>query len=403
LNAAVELGAEVGVKAACDALSVSRATLYRRRRAPSASPALRPPSHRRLSDDERQRVLEALNSERFVDLAPAEVYATLLDEGEYFCSIRTMYRVLHEQGFVRERRDQLRHPSYARPELLATAPGQLWSWDITKLKGPEKWHYFHLYVILDVYSRYVVGWMVADRESDALAERLIAETIGKERFDPELLTLHADRGASMRSKRVAQLLADLGVTKTHSRPHTSNDNPFSESHFKTLKTRPSFPTRFGSIDDARTFCRVFFPWYNQEHRHHGLALLTPHQVHHGLAEQVLQARQAALDAAYAAAPERFARPPRVPQLPAEVWINPPLPTTSRAIASNRGTSAGPENRDRIDIVAPLASSISPGGNPDTRRAVLPGPPGTAESPPRSPVYGAHMSSNGRRSRFNLHD
>lgn len=267
-----------------------------------------------------------LNSERFANLAPAEVFATLLDEDTYLCSIRTMYRILDANGQVRERRNQLRHPSYAKPELLATGPRQLWSWDITKLRGPQKWTYYYLYVIIDVYSRYVVGWMLADKESAVLAKRLIAETIGKEDFAPgELgeLTLHADRGSSMKSKLVAQLLGDLGVTKTHSRPHTSNDNAFSESQFKTMKYRPSFPQRFGSIEDAGSFCRKFFRWYNEEHRHHGIALLTPLQVHTGQADAVRAQRQHAMDAAYASNPERFGRQPLVPELKHEVWINPP--------------------------------------------------------------------------------
>jgi putative transposase len=323
MTAAEQLGVDVGVKAACEALSVSRATFYRRRKRGVAVERSRPANHRRLADDERQGVVAVLNSPRFENRAPAEVYATLLDEGRHLCSIRTMYRILDERGQVRERRNQLRHPSYARPELMATGPGQLWSWDITKLKGAKKWRYHQLYVIIDVFSRYVVGWMVADRESDVLAERLLAETIGKEHIDPGGLTVHADRGSSMRSKRVAHLLADLGVTKTHSRPYTSNDNPYSESHFKTLKTRPEFPDRFGCAQDARAYCRPFFHWYNHDHRHHGLALLTPMQVHHGLTEQVLRDRQQSLDRAYAKHPERFPRPPVVPRPRREVWINPP--------------------------------------------------------------------------------
>ena len=271
-------------------------------------------------------MLAVLNSERFADTAPYEVFATLLDEGRYLCSIRTMYRLLNANGQVRERRNQLRHPKYAKPELLATGPNQVWSWDITKLRGPKKWTYFYLYVILDIFSRYVVGWMIADNESAALAKRLIAETLGKEALTAEQrehLTLHADRGTSMKSKLVAQLLADLCVTTTHSRPHTSNDNPFSESQFKTLTYRPDFPGRFGSLEDGRTFCRAFFPWYNTEHRHHGIALLTPLQVHHGLADDTLAKRQVALDEAFKVNPHRFSRRPVVPQLRREVWINPP--------------------------------------------------------------------------------
>jgi len=269
-------------------------------------------------------VLGHLHSERFQDRSPAEVYATLLDEGRYFCAIRTMYRILEEAGESRERRDQLTHPPYTKPELLATGPNQLWSWDITKLLGPAKWTYFYLYVILDVFSRYVVGWMVADREGKELAKHFIAATYKKQGILPGQLTLHADRGSSMKSKPVAFLLADLGVTKTHSRPHVSDDNPFSESQFKTLKYRPEFPDRFGSLQDAREFCQTFFPWYNVEHHHSGIGLLTPEVVHYLRAEEVRASRQQTLDAAFAAHPERFVRkPPQPPALPTEVWINPP--------------------------------------------------------------------------------
>ena len=271
-------------------------------------------------------MLDALNDERFADKAPAEVYATLLDEEIYLCSISTMYRILNRSAAVRERRNQLRHPTYARPELLATGPNQVWSWDITKLKGPTPGTHFHLYVIIDVFSRYVVGWMVAENESATLAKRFIAETIGKQELDPEqlqMLTLHADRGTSMRSKLVAQLLADLGVTKTHSRPQVSNDNPYSESQFKTLKYRPGFPARFGCIEDARAFGRDFFRWYNLEHRHHGIALLTPETVHYNHVEEVLATRQAALNTAFTANPERFGKAPQVAAPRSKVWINPP--------------------------------------------------------------------------------
>jgi putative transposase len=269
-------------------------------------------------------VLAVLHEERFVDLAPAEVYATLLDEGLYLCSERTMYRVLAEAAEVRERRDQLRHPKYAAPELLATQPNQLWSWDITKLLGPAKWTYFYLYVLLDVFSRYVVGWLLADAESSALAERLLAEAYARQGIEPGQLTIHADRGTSMKSKPVALLLADLGVTKTHSRPHVSNDNPYSEAQFKTLKYRPDFPERFGSIQDARGFNADFFRWYNNEHHHTGLGLLTPADVHFGRAEQRRDARALVLQAGHLAHPERFVLgPPVPPPLPTAAWINKP--------------------------------------------------------------------------------
>ena len=269
-------------------------------------------------------MLDVLRSETFVDLAPAEVYAALLDQGSYLCSIRTMYRILDRQEEVRERRNQLKHPKYQKPQLVATAPRQVWTWDITKLLGPAKWTYFHLYVILDIYSRYVVGWMVAHRESELIAERLIRETVLKEGVAPDQLTIHSDRGPSMRSQTVAQLLASLGITKSHSRPHVSNDNPYSESQFKTMKYRPEFPDRFSGFEHALDFCGQFFHWQNFEHHHWGLGLLTPATVHLGQADTVLATRHAVLDAAYVAHPERFVRqPPRPLKPPTEVWINPP--------------------------------------------------------------------------------
>jgi putative transposase len=252
------------------------------------------------------------------------VVAALLDEKRYLCSERTMYRLLKGCDEVRERRDQRRHPVYSKPELLATRPNHVWSWDITKLLGPAKWTYYYLYVLLDIYSRYVVGWMVAHRESAALATKLIEETCHKQNIEPGTLTLHADRGTSMRSKPVALLLSDMGVTKTHSRPHVSNDNPFSEAQFKTLKYRPAFPDRFGCAEDARSFCVGFFEWYNNSHYHSGLAMLTPAMVHHGQTSTVLERRGNALTAAYVEHPERFVRrPPRPTEPPTAVWINPP--------------------------------------------------------------------------------
>ena len=315
---------EIGMAQACRALGVNRATAYRRRSPkPTVERRPRPRPALALSEEERQAVLERLHSERFVDRSPAQVYATLLDEGTYLASERTMYRILAAEGESGERRAQLRHPAYTKPELLATGPNQLWSWDITKLKGPATWTWFYLYVLLDVFSRYVTGWLLADRESGLLADRLIAETVEKEGI-VEGLTIHADRGPSMTSKPVAYLLADLGITKSHSRPHVSNDNPYSEAHFKTLKYRPDFPARFGSLEDARAFCRSFFAWYNAEHRHSALGLLTPEIVHRGRAGEVRVARQAVLADAYAAHPERFVRkPPEPPPLPTAVWINPP--------------------------------------------------------------------------------
>jgi len=322
------------VVATCAAFAVSRATYYRKRRPVHGPAPARPSPPRRLPDAERRSVLATLNEERFADLAPAEVFATLLEEKKYLCSIRTMHRILAENAQVRERRNQLRHPVYARPELLATRPNQLWSWDITRLRGPVKWTYFHLYVVLDVFSRFVVGWMVAHRESAALAKRLVAETCRRQAIEPGRLTLHADRGSSMKSKTLALLLADLGVSKTHSRAHVSNDNPFSEAHFKTLKYRPDYPRRFGEIEDARGFCADFFDWYNNDHHHAGLMLLTPADVHFGRVEQRRAERQLTLDAAFTAHPERFpAGRPLVASFPRKVWINKPDRATGAAPVS----------------------------------------------------------------------
>jgi putative transposase len=336
MNAVTELSPAVGVLTACEVLGVARASFYRQRLRPTASAALvpepalpveRPVPARSLSPEERASVLAVLHEERFQDRSPAAVQATLLDEGLYLCSIRTMYRILEQDGESRERRDQLVHPPYQKPELLATAPNQLWSWDITKLLGPAKWTYFYLYVILDVFSRYVAGWMVAPRESAELAKRFIEETIGKHQIPAGQLNIHADRGRVMTSKPLAFLMADLGVTKTHSRPYVSDDNPYSESQFRTLKYRPDFPDRFGCIQDSRAFCQQFFQWYNEEHRHSGLALLTPAMVHFGQAASVLAGRQAVLDAAYQAHPDRFVRrPPKPLPLPSAVWINRPAET-----------------------------------------------------------------------------
>lgn len=325
-QAAEELVHVIGVARACCVLALTRSLLYRHRQPPTDKPATAsaPTSPRALSDQERQTVLATLHSERFVDNAPTAIYAELLDEGSYLCSPRTMYRILAAEDEVRERRNQLRHPEYRKPELLATAPNQVWSWDITKLLGPEKWTYYHLYVILDVYSRYVVGWMVASRESAALAERLIRDTAESQNVDPNQLILHSDRGPAMKSQTVAQLLATLGVTRSFTRPYVATDNPFSESQFRTLKYRPDFPPRFGSQVGAQSYCRPFFQWYNNDHYHSGIGLLTPAMVHYGQAPEVCARRQQVLDAAYHAHPERFVRkPPAVLPLPAAVWINPP--------------------------------------------------------------------------------
>lgn len=345
MSSALELAPEVGIAAACKAMSVPRASLYRSLR-PRAERvhAPRPRPARALSAAETARVLDVLNSERFADKSPAEVYATLLDEGTYLCSLRTMYRVLAGAGQVRERRNQLRHPAYAKPELLATGPNQVWSWDITKLRGPGKWTYYALYVVLDIYSRYVVGWMVAEGESAALAEQLIADTCAKEKIAPGTLKIHADRGSAMTSKSVALLCSDLGVDRTHSRPHVSDDNPYSEAQFKTLKYQPEFPDRFGSLQHARWHCQEFFPWYNLEHHHSGIAMLTPYDMHYGHAEAVVEQRRVVLARAYEQHPERFVRGVPTPQTaPTEAWINRPSPppTTEHTEPSKTQTIYAP--------------------------------------------------------------
>jgi len=354
MTTCTELATVTGIAEACRVLGIPRSSLYRLRKPASESPKparKRANSPRALDAAERETVRTVLNSERFQDQAPREVYATLLDEGVYHCHWRTMYRVLSEQDAVRERRNQLRHPTYSRPELLATGPNQLWSWDITKLRGPEKLTYYYLYVMIDVYSRYVVGWMVAERESAALAEELIAAACTKQQIQPSQLTIHADRGAAMTAKPVALLMSDLGVTKSHSRPHVADDNPYSEAHFRTLKYAPSYPDRFGALLDARQWSHDFLTWYNQEHHHSGLALLTPADVHYGRATEKLAQRQLILQQAYAAHPERFVQGQPLPaQPPGAVWINRPASPTSLAEhdVSPILTTAGTEDRATLE-------------------------------------------------------
>lgn len=325
--------------ALCDAVGLPRATYYRLLKNPKTRGSRKySTSPRSLSKMEMQKVIDVLHDPRFLDKSPAQIYAIMLDEGSYICSISTMYRILHARKEVRERRNVLIRPNYRRPELLATGPNQVWSWDITKLRGPQKWSYYYLYVIIDIFSRHVVGWLIADRESAELAKHLIAETCQRQRVDTKELIIHSDRGTAMTSKAVAMLLADLGVTKSLNRPHVSNDNPYSESQFKTLKYNPHFPGRFGSIEDARTFCKWFFSWYNNEHRHSGIALMTPSTVHYGLADACSKKRQGVLNRAFGRNPERFVRGlPRTIELPNAAWINPPqpedTPTTNDTISS----------------------------------------------------------------------
>jgi len=324
-------------KAACEAFGVPRASWYRRERhAPVYGPKERRRhlSRRTLTPTERADVLEIMNSPRFVDQAPAQIVATLLDEDQYYCSERSMYRILNDNNQVRERREQLRHPIYQRPELLATKPNEIWTWDITKLKGPDKYVYFQLYVMLDIFSRKVVGWMLADCEKDQLAGQFIASTCKAEEILPDQLTIHADRGTSMTSLHVAQLLANLGVTKSHSRPHVSNDNPYSESHFRILKYMPTFPKRFGCMTDARLFCQRFFHWYNNEHHHSGIAMLTPSEHHAGLGNAVLSARNQVMLTAYARNPERFVNGKPIAKVaPVAAWINPPVVPSDPGVQS----------------------------------------------------------------------
>jgi len=321
-----QLAIDIPIMRVCQWLGLSRSSFYRSRQGQQATKTVLPSKPARtLSQAEREKVRNVLNSERFQDKSPYQVYATLLDDEQtYLCSISSMYRILRENDEIRERRQQRQHPPYVKPELLATQPNQLWSWDITKLLGPAKWTYYYMYVILDVFSRYVVGWLISEQESASIAEQFIAESCFKQNIRQDQLTLHADRGSSMTSKMVAHLLADLGVTKTHSRPYTSNDNPFSEAQFKTMKYRPSYPDHFGCIEDARAWAKPFFHWYNNAHRHTGLALMTPAAVHTGLSTQLTTQRQATLQAAYEEHPERFVKGrPQPLQIPDKVWINPP--------------------------------------------------------------------------------
>jgi putative transposase len=328
-----DLAPILGKRAACVALGHSRASYYRRHRKSAPRPRRvreRTPQPRALTADERTEILSVLHQERFVDQAPASIYANLLDDGRYLCSVPTMYRLLRAEGEVRERRRQATHPARVKPELVAYGPNQTWSWDITKLLGPAKWTYYYLYVVIDIFSRYVPGWLLATRERSELAEDLLSQSIRQQHITADQLTIHSDRGPSMASKTVALLLSDLGVTKSHSRPHCSNDNPYSEAQFKTLKYRPAFPDRFGSIEDARAFCQRFFRWYNDEHHHSGLGFHTPASVHFGQAAEIQLQRERVLQVAYAAHPERFVRQlPLPPPLPGPAWINKPeeVPST----------------------------------------------------------------------------
>jgi putative transposase len=391
IAAAEKHSAVVGTLAACSALAVSRATLYRRRK---PVPVVYQRRHvpRALSTEERMAVLAMLNTVGNVDKSPWSIYASLLTQGMHMCSPRTMYRILAANKQVRERRAQARHPKYTAPELLATGPNQLWSWDITKLITVNKWEYLFLYVMLDVFSRYVVGWLLAERENNELAQALIASSCAKQGIQPGQLTIHSDRGKPMTAKNVANLMCDLGVDKTHSRPHVSNDNPFIESHFKTVKYRPDFPDKFGGVHDGRAHLPPFFEWYNNEHQHSGIAYLTPASVHYGRAQSILVERQRALDVAYATRPERFvAGAPKVAPLPTAVWINPPKgPTLSEPGAppealvcpspkiilpcsAQVGSSAAQPAQRTLDVAEHrrmLATAMTPEGNSHSDSTVI---------------------------------
>ncbi len=325
MRAVSTLSKLTSTRRACHALSVPRASYYRWVGHPRPRhPRTRPSPPRALGAAERKRVLEVLNAPQFADQAPAQVYAMLLDEGEYLCSTSTMYRLLRGEDQVRERRNVLRHPKYKKPELLATGPNQVWTWDITKVKALRKWSYFYLFVMLDIFSRQVMGWMAAHTQNARLAEKFVHETAVKHGIKPGQLTIHADRGQEMVSKLVVQLMSDLGIERSHSRPHCSNDNPYSEAHFRTFKYHPLFPERFGCLQDLISFARPFFDWYNNHHRHSGLGYMTPAAVHDGLAQGIHRKREQTLLKAYAAHPERFVRkPPAPPEVPTEAWINPP--------------------------------------------------------------------------------
>jgi putative transposase len=369
IAAVKEMGPRLGFAPTCEALGLPRATFYRHV-APPELPTAPPPRPKAkpkqtLTSEERQQVLAVLHEDRFVDLPPAEIYAQLLDEGQHLCSIRTMYRILAENQEVRERRRQRLHPPYKKPELLATAPNQVWSWDITKLLGPTTWTYYYLYVLMDIFSRYVVGWLIAERESAELAKRLITESCARQNVGPGQLIIHADRGSAMRSKTLAQTMATLGVTKSHSRPHVSDDNPFSEAQFKTLKYRPDFPTRFDSLAHGDIHCRDFFDWYNNEHHHVSLGLMTPHDVHHGLAKEKWNRRAEALIAAYTAHPERFPHGvPTPPPLPVAAWINKPSSAAAPAEPADQRAPQGAQAGGAVVLAEMVNAAVEVGITPE---------------------------------------
>lgn len=394
---AEQLAPQLGLSTACQVLGVPRSSLYRARQ-PQVAPKARPSPARALSEAEKTQVRQVLNSERFQDAAPRQVYATLLDEQVYLCHWRTMYRILKEHHEVQARRHIRRHPTYPKPELVATGPNQLWSWDITKLHGPTRWLYYYLYVILDVFSRYVVGWLMAEVEQAQLAQQLISESCTKQGITKHQLTLHSDRGSPMKAKTVNQLLTDLGIVKSHSRPHLPDDNPYSEAQFKTLKYHPTFPDQFASPTEARTWARAFFAWYNNEFYHSSLGLLTPASVHYGQADLILSQRQQVLQAAYTAHPERFVRgQPQVAQLPTEVWINRPQPTT--ILLPNQ--TADQFLLETVSPACPASTLSQPGAQTGSRVAAgqAPAPLDAGEHPAR---LGPTLDTGGLKNLIHLH-
>lgn len=345
------------MKSACAALGLSRATAYRRLAPPVGRRQGPRPAHpRRITDVERAEVLALLDSERFIDQPPREAYAALLSEGEYRCSWRTMYRILRERAPLRERRNHREPRRHAVPRLQAAAPNEVWSWDISKLPSYLSGVFFNLYVVLDLFSRFVVAWMVAERENSALAKQLFAEAISRYGIEPGQLIVHQDRGAPMTAHGFTELLSELGVERSYSRPRVSNDNPFSESTFHTVKYQPDYPGRFRDVRHARRWCEDFFHWYNEAHHHSGLALFTPTDVYHGQVEAVARQRESALARAYAAHPERFVNgPPQVARPPSRVLINPhdeqPVVTADQVI------QARDEELATLCSPAPRASSV----------------------------------------------
>lgn len=307
----------------CETLGVNRSTWYNHL-APKTTPEGRTPP-RKLAESERAEVLRTLNSETFQNESVPTVYAKLLDKETYLCSQRTMYRILKDQKQTRPRRHEREHPNYHKPQLVATGPNQVWSWDITRLKGPKSWIFYELYVVIDIYSRCIVSWCLSEHESGEQAKALIKAACIREGINKHQLTVHSDRGRAMRSKQLSDLYGELGIIRSLNRPRVSNDNPYSESQFKTLKYRPDYPDRFGSIEDARTHLRAFFEWYNTEHRHSGIAMMPPAEVHAGRSEEIRRKRQTILRKAHQRHPERFVRGiPQAKGVPEKVWINEPV-------------------------------------------------------------------------------